>query len=133
MVGSKDMNLHGWRQLIEWSMEHASLDKEERRLLQDDMWQPMWNEFIRWVNESFADVQRIGSVKPREAKQRKDESVQEWTAREQVEDLLFASEKLQFDQEKAQWRDRIGKLRVGSVGTDIAQQTGGAELYPELN
>lgn len=58
------MNLHGWRQLIEWSIEHASLDKEERRRLRDDMWKPRWDDFIQWINEEFRDIKRISRLEP---------------------------------------------------------------------
>jgi hypothetical protein len=30
MVGKADMTVHGWRQLIKWSIEHACVDEKER-------------------------------------------------------------------------------------------------------
>jgi hypothetical protein len=111
MVGSQGMNLHGWRQLIEWSIEHASLDKEERRRLLDDMWKPRWNGFIQWINEELGDIQRISPVTYVEAKQEKDESVHDWETRKQADASRYESEKSRFETHKLQWRTRIGILK----------------------
>ncbi|KAI0133830.1 hypothetical protein BJ170DRAFT_607572 [Xylariales sp. AK1849] len=102
MVGSKAMNLHGWRQLIEWSIEHASLDQGEHEKLKS-LWEPRWDSFIQWVNREFAEIQVIkpnGELnKPKEAS----ESEEQWQAR-------LAKDKQRVDAEKLAWRRRIKNL-----------------------
>ncbi|KAI2628731.1 Metallo-dependent hydrolase [Hypoxylon sp. NC1633] len=46
MVGNRNMNLHGWRQLAIWSIDHACMNEVEReRVLVE--WERRWNdEFI---------------------------------------------------------------------------------------
>jgi adenosine deaminase CECR1 len=61
MVGSPAMNIHGWRQLVEWSVEHSMLNKvqksEAREILKGE-----WELFCLWVIEeygAFADDLKI--------------------------------------------------------------------------
>lgn len=42
------MTLFGWRQLIEWSLEHSCLTKEEYKTIHAD-WTTKWKEFLAWV------------------------------------------------------------------------------------
>lgn len=43
MVGNRDMNLHGWRQLARWSIDHSCLTPVEReRVLVE--WERRWKE-----------------------------------------------------------------------------------------
>ncbi|KAK4206058.1 hypothetical protein QBC37DRAFT_244879, partial [Rhypophila decipiens] len=46
MAGKPDMTLHGWRQLIEWSIEHSSMEMDERKELHKS-WLVMWDKFCR--------------------------------------------------------------------------------------
>ncbi|KAH7630244.1 hypothetical protein B0T09DRAFT_383801 [Sordaria sp. MPI-SDFR-AT-0083] len=43
-VGKADMTLHGLRQLIEWSIDHAMMDDEERKETRKT-WEKLWKEF----------------------------------------------------------------------------------------
>ncbi|KAL8318570.1 hypothetical protein RB597_005722 [Gaeumannomyces tritici] len=51
-VGRDDFTLHGWRQLIEWSLEHACLDKKEYNKVYDE-WEKLWDEFLDWILETY--------------------------------------------------------------------------------
>ncbi|KAJ0163656.1 Adenosine deaminase CECR1-A [Colletotrichum tanaceti] len=48
MVGKTDMTLHGWRQLIEWSLEHSCMSEEELVVVRED-WEKRWESFLDWV------------------------------------------------------------------------------------
>ncbi|KAL3302849.1 adenosine/AMP deaminase [Colletotrichum asianum] len=48
MVGKTDMTLHGWRQLIEWSLEHSCMDKHERAAVTEE-WKKLWDAFLDWI------------------------------------------------------------------------------------
>lgn len=61
MVGSPAMNIHGWRQLVEWSVEHSMLSLtqklEAREILKRE-----WEQFCLWIIEeygAFADELEI--------------------------------------------------------------------------
>ncbi len=52
MVGKSDMTLFGWKQLIEWSIEHACMSPTER----DEIyvhWKRAWIDFLRWVDVTY--------------------------------------------------------------------------------
>lgn len=51
-VGRDDFTLHGWRQLIEWSLEHACLDKDEYTRVYGE-WRKLWDEFLDWILEDY--------------------------------------------------------------------------------
>lgn len=38
------MTLHGWRQLIEWSIEHSCMDEDEKRMVHSE-WLARWMQF----------------------------------------------------------------------------------------
>jgi adenosine deaminase CECR1 len=52
MVGSPAMNIHGWRQLVEWSVEHSMLSLtqklEAREILRRE-----WEQFCAWIIEEY--------------------------------------------------------------------------------
>ncbi|KAI9708192.1 MAG: hypothetical protein M1820_004146 [Bogoriella megaspora] len=52
MVGSTSMTLHGWRQLIEWSIAHSCLSEAEKAQA-FAFWRPQWEEFCWWVVKEF--------------------------------------------------------------------------------
>lgn len=52
MIGRDDMTLHGWRQLIEWSLEHSRMDEAERAAAQD-RWEGLWNDFLDWMMAKY--------------------------------------------------------------------------------
>lgn len=47
------MTLHVCKQLVEWSIQHACLDDDERREIHSE-WAGRWDAFISWINESEA-------------------------------------------------------------------------------
>ena len=55
MIGKDDMTLHGWRQLIEWSLEHSRMSDDERAEVKKK-WQDRWDEFLRWMNTKYGCV-----------------------------------------------------------------------------
>ncbi|KAH6647915.1 hypothetical protein BKA67DRAFT_524120 [Truncatella angustata] len=84
MAGSKAMNLHGWRQLVEWSIDHASLTPQELARLRS-VWEPLWNDFIEQINKSLEGIQAIEQPAKREERpevlQRFASQVKSWEAR----------------------------------------------------
>lgn len=52
LVGSVSMTLSGYRQLVDWSIEHSCLNEDEkaeaRGMLKTD-----WNEFLHWIVEEY--------------------------------------------------------------------------------
>lgn len=58
MVGKSDMTLHGWRQLIEWSLEHASMTPAELKSVRLE-WERLWEVFLGNVVELYGNEQRI--------------------------------------------------------------------------
>jgi hypothetical protein len=48
MVGSPSMNLHGWRQLCEWSIQYSCLSNEEKQQAFKIFWRE-WETFCKWV------------------------------------------------------------------------------------
>ncbi|KAI3532580.1 adenosine/AMP deaminase [Colletotrichum abscissum] len=55
MVGKTDMTLHGWRQLIEWSLEHSCMSKDELASVRKE-WEKRWELFLEWILEEFRDL-----------------------------------------------------------------------------
>lgn len=58
MIGKDDMTLHGWRQLIEWSLEHSRMNEAERAKAQK-MWERLWNEFLDWMIATFGKYSEL--------------------------------------------------------------------------
>lgn len=54
MIGKKDMTLFGWKQLIEWSLEHACLSEQEYDVIRKD-WAKRWDQFL---DETIAESQQ---------------------------------------------------------------------------
>ncbi|TLS23996.1 hypothetical protein PpBr36_08565 [Pyricularia pennisetigena] len=54
-VGRSDTTLHGWKQLIKWSIEHACLSDDERREV-NERWEQLWSEFVHWLIEEYKDL-----------------------------------------------------------------------------
>lgn len=46
MAGKSDMTLHGFRQLIEWSIEHSCMEKDLKDEVRAD-WEKMWEVFCQ--------------------------------------------------------------------------------------
>lgn len=58
MVGKQDMNLFGWKQLIEWSLEHACMNDEEYREARQK-WEEQWDSFIKWILDEYRGMVRL--------------------------------------------------------------------------
>ncbi|KAF2666919.1 Metallo-dependent hydrolase [Microthyrium microscopicum] len=52
LVGSPTMNLHGWRQLAEWSIEYSCLSKDEQKRAME-IFHREWAKFCDWIIEEF--------------------------------------------------------------------------------
>jgi adenosine deaminase CECR1 len=48
------MTLHGWRQLIQWSIDHSCMDDNERASVQQ-AWSNKWKEFCDWVVKEYEE------------------------------------------------------------------------------
>ncbi|KAK3316287.1 hypothetical protein B0H66DRAFT_604586 [Apodospora peruviana] len=55
MAGKSDMTLHGWRQLIEWSIEHSCMELEMKAEVYG-AWEKMWEGFCRWIDKEYGDL-----------------------------------------------------------------------------
>jgi adenosine deaminase CECR1 len=51
LAGKTDMTLWGWKQLNLWSLDHAVLDKDEKKKL-EEMWAERWGAFVTWLAET---------------------------------------------------------------------------------
>lgn len=47
------MNLHGWKQLAQWSIEHSCLTKEEIKRGKD-IHAREWEKFCKWIVDEYA-------------------------------------------------------------------------------
>jgi adenosine deaminase CECR1 len=54
MVGSPAMNLHGWRQLAEWSIEYSLL-KPEEKIKALAIFHLDWERFCEWIISKYGD------------------------------------------------------------------------------
>lgn len=52
MIGKSDMTLYGWKQLIEWSLQHSCLSKEEFNVIHGE-WLRRWDRFLDEVIVEF--------------------------------------------------------------------------------
>ncbi|KAL9085340.1 MAG: hypothetical protein Q9165_007631 [Trypethelium subeluteriae] len=61
MVGSTLMNLHGWRQLAQWSIVHSCLNENEK---EEGLryWSERWEEFCLWIVKKFGPVAKGAEV-----------------------------------------------------------------------
>ena len=48
------MNLHGWRQLAEWSITYSCLTGEEKREAKDNFSEE-WESFCAWIITKYSD------------------------------------------------------------------------------
>ena len=56
MVGRSDMTLYGWRQLIEWSLQHSCMSQDELGPVRAK-WEQAWDGFLDWVIHAYGDVE----------------------------------------------------------------------------
>ncbi|KAM0276495.1 hypothetical protein ACHAQH_006684 [Verticillium albo-atrum] len=55
MVGKQDTTLFGWKQLIQWSLEHACMEEELSKKV-TAAWQGLWEAFLDKVIEEYSDL-----------------------------------------------------------------------------
>lgn len=55
------MDLHGWRQLIEWSLEHSCMSLKELALVRSE-WEKRWEEFLDWIIETYRHESKLADV-----------------------------------------------------------------------
>lgn len=56
MIGKPDMTLFGWKQLIEWSLDHACMSPDERREVRR-AWEARWEKFLDEAIEEFGEFE----------------------------------------------------------------------------
>lgn len=52
MVGSPAMNIHGWRQLAEWSIKHSMLSAADK-LRACEILKGEWDTFCKWIIKEY--------------------------------------------------------------------------------
>ena len=57
------MTLYGWRQMIEWSMEHACMSPSEYASVYEH-WKAAWEQFLDWVIDEYEKNLSEEPVKP---------------------------------------------------------------------
>jgi adenosine deaminase CECR1 len=55
------MTLHGWRQLIEWSIEHSCMESELQKQIYTD-WERRWDEFCEWIITEYGEISGADST-----------------------------------------------------------------------
>lgn len=54
------MTIHGWRQLIEWSIEHSCMEDQLRRDIYAE-WERRWYQFCNWTIENYGHLLEGGT------------------------------------------------------------------------
>jgi adenosine deaminase CECR1 len=52
MVGAPSMNIHGWKQLAEWSIEYSCLSPEQQ-IAAFAIFHREWQSFCQWVDTEY--------------------------------------------------------------------------------
>lgn len=52
------MNLHGWKQLAQWSIEHSCLSKEEVKKGKE-IHARDWEAFCEWIVETYGEYEEM--------------------------------------------------------------------------
>ncbi len=63
MVGKSDMTLHGWKQLIEWSLQHACMSQAEYEDVYKH-WEDAWDEFLHWMEKKYGGSEEDEKLSP---------------------------------------------------------------------
>jgi adenosine deaminase CECR1 len=62
MVGSPTMSIHGWRQLVEWSVQYSCLSVSDQveagRILARE-----WEDFCQWIVDQYGEYAQGLNVK----------------------------------------------------------------------
>lgn len=62
MVGSPSMNIHGWRQLAEWSITYSCLSERDQ-IEANRIFKKEWETFCTWIVDEYgvyADGLKVG-------------------------------------------------------------------------
>lgn len=54
MVGDTRMTIHGWRQLVEWSIEHSCMTTEEQTQAMKIV-RREWETFCEWISDTYGE------------------------------------------------------------------------------
>ena len=54
MVGTPIMSVHGWRQLIEWSIKYSCLDNDAKTH-GFNFFRRQWEEFCQWIVDTYEE------------------------------------------------------------------------------
>ncbi|KAL1616817.1 hypothetical protein SLS54_008209 [Diplodia seriata] len=54
MVGTPIMSVHGWRQLIEWSIQYSCLDNDAKKH-GFNFFRRQWEEFCQWIVDTYEE------------------------------------------------------------------------------
>ena len=54
MVGDARMNIHGWKQLAEWSLKHSCLTPDQHEQAKQ-IFARDWEVFCQWVVDTYAE------------------------------------------------------------------------------
>lgn len=63
LVGKRDMTLFGWKQLIEWSLEHSCMSKDEYKAVHRE-WAKRWDRFVDEVIDEFGSFDPTPEMGP---------------------------------------------------------------------
>lgn len=56
------MNIHGWKQLAVWSLEHSCLDEGQQAQAMK-IFEKDWEDFCEWVVERFGEYAKgLGAI-----------------------------------------------------------------------
>ncbi|KAJ9151276.1 Adenosine deaminase CECR1-A 1 [Pleurostoma richardsiae] len=55
MVGKSDMTLWGWKQLVQWSLQHACMSQQELQLV-SAKWEELWDDFLERVLRDYGET-----------------------------------------------------------------------------
>lgn len=61
MIGKPDMTLWGWKQLIEWSLEHSCMSASEHQDVRR-AWEARWEKFLDEAIEEFREFDSKANV-----------------------------------------------------------------------
>ena len=56
------MTLHGWRQLIEWSLKHACMEPQEYELVYA-RWEARWEDFLQDLITHYRGNEKLDEIR----------------------------------------------------------------------
>lgn len=55
MIGAESMSLHGWKQLIKWSLEYSCMSPQELSAVTAE-WTRRWAEYCQWIVDEYGPL-----------------------------------------------------------------------------